>query len=130
MAQPNSRTKAKRPLAELLELAPGRFALRGRLDLDSVPALVRQGKRLFRGARGRQDAQSQGPEQVLEIDLGGVERASSAGIALLLDWVEQAARVQARLVFLNWPDALARIAAFSNVAGLLGLDARSARADS
>lgn len=125
MSSQSNQATTKEPHAELLELAPGRLALRGQIDLNSVPTLVRQAKRLFRGPRDKHGTQS----QVLEIDLQGVERASSAAIALLLDWVEQAARVQTRLVFLNWPDTLARIAAFSNVAGLLGLDAPTARAD-
>lgn len=108
--------------AELREVAPGRLAVSGRLDLESIPVLARRGRRLLRDAQARH-----AEPRVIEIDLGGVERASSAAIALLLDWAEQAAQADARIVFLNWPVALARIAEFSNVAGLLGLEASPAK---
>jgi phospholipid transport system transporter-binding protein len=121
MTDTEPRAAATAPAAELLEIGPGRLALKGRLDLESIPALARRGRRLLRDA----SAQAAHP-RVLEIDLGGVERTSSAAIALLLDWVEQAAQTEARLVFLNWPEALARIADFSNVASLLGLEASPA----
>ncbi|MFP4063385.1 MAG: lipid asymmetry maintenance protein MlaB, partial [Halochromatium sp.] len=58
----------------------------------------------------------------IQIDLGGVERSSSAAIALLLDWVAQAGRAGIELRFAHWPEALRRIAIFSNVDGLLGLE--------
>lgn len=59
----------------------------------------------------------------IEIDLGDVERSSSAGIALLLDWVDQAGRDGIDVKFRRWPKALVRIAAFSNVEDLLGIKA-------
>lgn len=104
--------------AELVELGAGQFRLQGPLDLSTMPELARQGQRLFK--RLRRDSTSQ--PQHLEIDLGGVERSSSAAIALLLDWVAQAQHAGLGLSFAHWPDALRRIALFSNVDGLLGIE--------
>lgn len=108
---------ADRPTT-LTERAPGQFELKGSLDLGSVPTLARQGTRLLKALRARPDTV---PLSV-EIDLGGVERSSSAGIALLLDWVDQAGRDGIDLRFRNWPEALVRIASFSNVEGLLRIE--------
>lgn len=121
--------------AELLELGAGQFRLQGSLDLGAIPALARQGQRLFkrlsRDSASRRQSQSQfqpqpqpQPQPIeIQIDLGGVERSSSAAIALLLDWVAQAGRDGFQLRFAHWPEALRRIAIFSNVDGLLGLEA-------
>jgi phospholipid transport system transporter-binding protein len=100
-----------------VELAPGRYRLQGRVDLGSIPAVVKQGLPVF----GPQRRRSRPLPPRIEIDLGGVERASSAAVALLLEWTDQAAQNRIELAFLNWPPALMRIADFSNVAGLLGI---------
>jgi phospholipid transport system transporter-binding protein len=107
----------RKAVAALSEVEPGRLALRGSLTLDSIPSLARQAQRLFKSLR-RADS----PPPSIAIDLGGIERGSSAGIALLLDWVDQADRAGLRLRFEHWPDSLRRIAQFSNVEALLGLE--------
>lgn len=109
--------------ATLAELGPDRYRLQGVLDLSAVAGLAKQTRRLFRFGKGRSAAQ---PGRRIEIDLSGIERSNSAVIALLLDWVDQAAQQQTELVFKNWPQALERIAAFSNVDQLLGIETRQA----
>lgn len=109
--------------AELIELEPDRFALTGTLDLGAVTRLAKQGRRLIRSDRPQYP--SLGRDRI-EIDLGGVGRSSSAAIALLLEWVDLAAQNRIELRFCNWPTALVRIAAFSNVDDVLGIDASSA----
>lgn len=104
--------------AQLIELGAGQFRLQGPLDLGTMPDLARQGQRLFK--RLRHDSASR--TQDIQINLGGVERSSSAAIALLLDWVAQAKQAGFELSFAHWPDALRRIAVFSNVDGLLGIE--------
>ncbi|MGH8454601.1 MAG: STAS domain-containing protein [Nevskiales bacterium] len=42
----------------------------------------------------------QGP---LRVDLGGVKRSESAGVALLLEWLRQAHRLDREIEFLNPP---------------------------
>jgi phospholipid transport system transporter-binding protein len=95
--------------AALKRVAPGRFRVEGDLDLTTVAALARAGRQLAAGAET-----APGP---VEVDLSGV----SAAIALLLEWLEQAAAGGVRLEFRNWPEALVRIADFSNVDALLGV---------
>jgi len=103
----------------LTEIGPRQFALEGSLSLSTVPALARQGTRLLKALRSKPETEAVS----VEIDLSGVKRSSSAGIALLLEWVEQAGRNGIELRFRNWPEALVRIATFSNVEELLGIEA-------
>ena len=103
----------------LTEIGPAHYALSGPLILSTIPALARQGRQLLRALR----PQREGESVSIEIDLGDVERSSSAGIALLLDWVDQAGRDGIALQFRRWPEALVRIAVFSNVEDLLGIEA-------
>lgn len=115
----NAGPAAAMPESRLTEIGPGQFALQGSLTLSTVPALARQGRRLLKAVRA---GASQEPQSV-EISLEGVKRSSSAGIALLLDWVDQAGRDGIDLRFRHWPEALVRIARFSNVEELLGIEA-------
>ncbi|MEA1050204.1 STAS domain-containing protein [Lamprobacter modestohalophilus] len=118
---PNRQAKqaATDRLSTLTEISPGQFELKGALILSTVPTLARQGARLLKAVRTKRDSMP----LAVEIDLGGVERSSSAGIALLLDWVDQAGSDGIDLQFRNWPEALLRIASFSNVEGLLRIEA-------
>jgi phospholipid transport system transporter-binding protein len=95
--------------AELVEMGEGRFGVRGVLDFTTVGALLSKGVAAFGGRR----------EVVL--DLQGVTRSNSAGLALLLEWLDHG-RVQGiALRFVNLPDSLVAIARMSNVDALLSL---------
>jgi len=95
--------------AELVELGEGRFGVRGVLDFTTVGALLSKGIAAFGGRH----------EVVL--DLQGVIRSNSAGLALLLEWLDHG-RVQGfELSFVNPPDSLVAIARMSNVDALLSL---------
>lgn len=114
--------------AALTDIAPGRFRLEGDIDLDAVATLVRETGRLLpvcpKGGRWPWSTPvASGPPATVELDLGGIGQGSSAAVALLLEWTDQVERHGGRLVFRNWPAALARIADFSNVDGLLGIHA-------
>ena len=98
--------------ARLTPLKPGAWRLSGVLDFSTVPCLAREGETLI-GA-----TQAQGLRR-LEIDLSGVELTNSAGLALLLEWMRLAQARDIRLTYRHLPDPLARIAAFSNLQGLL-----------
>jgi len=63
----------------------------GELDFDSVAAL-------WAATRVPLAA-----EPIRRIDLGGVRRSNSAGVAILVQWLRQAQRRQAELVFVNLP---------------------------
>lgn len=119
LPQHDAKPVANEQPSALTEIAPGQLALSGSLTLSTIPALARQGRRLLKAMRSRSD----GNEPVsVEIDLGEIERSSSAGIALLLDWVEQAGQDGIAIRFRRWPEALVRIATFSNVDHLLGIE--------
>ena len=79
------------------------------MDFDTVTALLATGEILLRRPG------------LLQIDLGGVSSSNSAGLALLLEWMDLARSRQVDLTFVNLPDSLRRIAALSNLEALLPL---------
>ena len=94
--------------AELESAGEGRLALSGAIDFDSVAAVYRQlGPYLEQGGS-------------LSLDLENVDRFNSAGLALLLQWLEDARRRQVELTFLNLPQAHAELASLYNLSGLFG----------
>jgi phospholipid transport system transporter-binding protein len=84
--------------------------LTGDLVIGSVASLLKQANSLF--SEHRQ----------VTIDFKEVPRVDSAGLALLLEWVEWARDNDARIQFRNVPDALIRIARLSNVEEMLPLE--------
>ncbi|MGD9392740.1 MAG: STAS domain-containing protein [Chromatiales bacterium] len=96
--------------AALQSASDGRLTLAGRLDFESVPAL--QGQLI--PYLGQGDA--------LTIDLEAVEHFNSAGLALLLQWLEDAHRQKVSLTFMNLPVAHGELASLYNLAGLFGKD--------
>jgi phospholipid transport system transporter-binding protein len=94
--------------ATLQSAGDAQLSLAGTLDFNSVPGLYRQlSPYLKQGAS-------------LSIDLGSVERFNTAGLALLLQWLEDARRQQVSLTFLNLPDAHGELASLYNLTGLFG----------
>lgn len=79
----------------------------GELVFATAPRLLAEGESLFGG------------QQDLVIDLGGVKRCDSAGLALLLEWLERARSRGIAIHYRNIPESLRRIARLSNVASLL-----------
>jgi len=90
---------------------PGRFRVSGVLDYASVGPLETASRALLAAA----------PEAV--VDLAGVERANSAALALLLEWLDQAQRANRRLRFAGIPRSVLEIAEVSNVTRLLPVEA-------
>lgn len=88
-------------------LGDGYFALSGDLDFSSVMALLRQSEPLFAAC------------SKVVIDLSQVERADSAGLALLVEWLRWARRRGQRFQVLALPQALADIAEVSNITAWL-----------
>lgn len=93
--------------ARLVSAGEGRILIEGALDFTTVSALATETERLFQ------------PRGQLRIDLSGVDRVNSAGLALLLEWMDIARARGVDLQILNLPESLARIAAFSNLGSLL-----------
>lgn len=86
----------------------GRLMLSGELSMATVPALLKQ-------LDWRQG------ETEIRIDLQGVERADSAGVALLIEWRRAAAQQQRTIDFQNIPSQMLAIARLSGVDELLAL---------
>jgi len=65
----------------------------------------------------------------LTIDLGGVERADSAGVALLLAWQRRAEAADVTVGFVNVPNTIRAIIEVSGLAPLLALKDNEARGE-
>jgi phospholipid transport system transporter-binding protein len=91
-----------------LEFSNGR--LQGDLTLEGVPQLL---ARLGNGAAVRGD-----------LDLAGITRADSAGVALLLELKRRARAAGTEVVFRNAPPQLAHLADFFRLNPVLHLDSR------
>lgn len=91
----------------LVDEGEGRFALQGAMSFATAQKILKQSERLFP------------PHSALEVDLSGVDRADSAGLALLIEWQSQAANREADIRFSNVPDSLLAIARTSEVQDLI-----------
>jgi len=79
----------------------------GELDFDSVAALWAATRATLAN------------EPILRIDLGGVRRSNSAGVAILVEWLRQARRRRAELVFVNLPAQMRAIVRAVDLEGVL-----------
>lgn len=93
--------------SQLTGQGEGRFDVSGDLSFDTVVALLSD------------SAQEFATFTTLAIDLGGVQRADSAGIALLLEWVRRARRQKKSLSFSRIPPQMSAIIQISNLQTLL-----------
>ncbi len=87
----------------------GRLLLSGELTLDTVSALATDTRVLFAG------------DGDIDVDLGAVVRADSAGVALLVQWQREARRRQRTVCFRNIPGQMLSIAQLCGVDELLAL---------
>ncbi len=88
----------------------GLFQLAGELSFATVPQVYAQGGVLF-------DSKA----ATLVLDLRGVGRTDSAGLALLVEWLRQARRRRQDLRFRNIPAQLLAIAKASGLEDILPL---------
>jgi len=87
----------------LEDLGGGRFALGGSLTFSTVAQVLKESLDLFEN------------HTQLEVDLAGVEQADSAGLALLLEWVNWAKYSVREIRFLNLPESVMAMARISHV---------------
>ena len=91
------------PQGGLSNAGPGRWALAGDLVFDNAARILDEGTAAF------------GAEARAEIDLAGVRRVDSAGLALLVEW-SAAARGDGRIVtYRNVPAVLGALAGISDL---------------
>jgi len=87
----------------------GIITISGEFGFATASELLKQGQKLM-------DAQ-----QELTIDLGSVTGSDSAGLAIMLEWMDNYRAAGQQLYFLNVPESLLEIARVSNLIDLLPL---------
>ena len=92
---------------DLAATGPGRFVLSGDVGFADAARLLAAGDAAFAAL------------QRVDVDLAGVTRVDSAGLALLLEWSLAARDADRVLRYLNIPPAVASLAGISDVAELL-----------
>ena len=92
---------------KLEDLGEGRFALSGEMGFRSADQILRVSETLF-------DDHTR-----IEVDLHGVTKTDSAGLALLLEWITWANHTVREIRFLNTPEKITAIARTTEVDGLL-----------
>ena len=78
--------------------ADGRYEIRGQITFQTVPQYFNHTPQMLQG--------DDGP---VTIDLAGVTLADSAGIALLVEWQQQARAAGRPLQFVNIPEQVCKI---------------------
>lgn len=93
----------------LEDVGGGRFLLRGDLSFRTVPGLW--GKTRDLASRGT----------ALTVDLSGVGRSDSAGVALLIEWLRDVHRAGNAVSYVNIPPQMLAIARASSIDSVLPL---------
>lgn len=96
---------------ELRSTGPGQLALSGPLAFDTAGKLLDVSRGMF--ASGGSD---------ISVDLGGVTRVDSAGLALLIEWLRWGQAEDRSMHFTALPDKLLAIARLSGVEEMLTTD--------
>jgi phospholipid transport system transporter-binding protein len=87
----------------------GRFQISGELSFKTVNAVLALSETTIFGH----------PAAVLDLELGGVTRADSAGLALLIQWMRMARAASCEICFHHLPEQLLAIARAGELDGLL-----------
>jgi len=87
----------------------GCFILSGTLTFKTVPVIWRQGLDLF------------GEAPSLMLDLSGIKRSDSAGVALLVDWMRFARSHNKPISYINMPQQMLAIVRASSLDAILPL---------
>ena len=92
---------------ELKDLGEGRFELSGEMSFGTVDRILRASDTAFRD------------HDRLQVDFSGVDKADSAGLALLLEWKAQARRRSREIDYVAIPGSILAIAQTTDVQHLL-----------
>jgi phospholipid transport system transporter-binding protein len=92
---------------ELNDLGEGRFALTGEMTFETAERILVASEEPFE------------QHTRIEVDLSGVTRADSAGLALLLEWITWANHTVREIRFLSMPERVLAIARTTEVEQLL-----------
>jgi phospholipid transport system transporter-binding protein len=88
----------------------GKYRVSGELNFDTVTQALNQSKNMFDQAA-----------DVINVDLGGITRTNSAGIALLIEWLRAAKQKHKEVLFHHIPEKMLAIAKVSDLADILPL---------
>ena len=92
---------------ELKDLGEGRFELNGEMTFETAERILLASEEPFE------------QHTRIEVDLAGVTRADSAGLALLLEWITWANHTVREIRFLSMPERILAIARTTEVEQLL-----------
>ena len=92
------------------ESGHGSWILAGDLNFSTVPGLM-----------GAMDIGSADRNRI-SIDLAGVTRSDSAGLALLIEWLRESEQLGKTITFLNMPAQMQSIARVCGLEGILPVD--------
>jgi phospholipid transport system transporter-binding protein len=92
---------------ELNDLGEGRFALAGEMTFETAERILVASEEPFE------------QHTRIEMDLSGVTKADSAGLALLLEWITWANHTVREIRFLSMPERVLAIARTTEVEQLL-----------
>lgn len=92
---------------ELQDLGDGHFSLSGEMSFETAERVLMASEKLFE------------PHTRIEVDLSGVTRTDSAGLALLLEWVTWANHTVREIRYSGMPDKILAIARTTEVDPLL-----------
>lgn len=92
---------------ELNDLGEGRFALTGEMTFETAERILVASEEPFE------------QHTRIEVDLSGVTKADSAGLALLLEWITWANHTVREIRFLSMPERVLAIARTTEVEQLL-----------
>lgn len=93
----------------------GVLLLSGELSFSSVPGLLRESQSLL------VDGSRSGSGRSIIMDLQGVSRTDSAGLALLVEWRRSTRHQGASITFLNIPAQMMALAHLSGLVEVLSL---------
>jgi len=97
------------PEAGFIDRGNGSWMLEGELDFQTVPDVLDRSAPVMAG------------EGAIQVDLQGVTRADSAGLALLLEWLRKSKRAGRSITFVNVPGQLLSIARICGLEEILPL---------
>lgn len=96
--------------AQLVENEDGNWLLQGELGFNSVPSVLKHAGVSMLG------------KQQVTVDLKGITRADSAGLALLVEWLRESQLAGSSIVFLNVPAQMLSIARVCGLDEILSLN--------
>lgn len=99
------------PLTQIESVGDGVLLVRGDLSFSSVTRVLAQSRPLLSQGSGK-----------LALDLGEVQRADSAGLALLMQWLRMGKEQGLEIRFRHLPEQLLAIARASDLERLIPLE--------